>query len=312
MARSIIGDTAAASGRPSPGRIRLPVPRKPADPIPTPECPRAIVVERDDGPFRIGLCDDADGPVSRRALRLWPRRRLAICLRGCGNELRRDHRPALPRARDKSDAIFNRCLILEMTNVISEEDAVKARRDAGVPTGKTIGDLIVEKEGAGILNWMIEGLRDLMRRGSFVLPGAVVSATQRFQDDNNPVHEWARTSIVRAPGGKVARRDLLCAIHGWQREQDGDEARAFGARGFFPRLRAAAPWIGDFQDYRSGKRYVTGIHLTSEGLQQWEAHNTGPQLRGGSTGLSMSKIEVNRMHSGGGTEEEKAPDEPRF
>jgi hypothetical protein len=67
MARSIIGDTAAASGKPAPRRIRLPVRRKPADPIPTPECPRAIVVERDDGLFQIGLCDDAHGPFPDRA-----------------------------------------------------------------------------------------------------------------------------------------------------------------------------------------------------------------------------------------------------
>jgi hypothetical protein len=60
MARSIIGDTAAASGKPAPRRIRLPVPRKPADPILTPECPRAIVVERGDELFQIGL-DDAHG-----------------------------------------------------------------------------------------------------------------------------------------------------------------------------------------------------------------------------------------------------------
>jgi hypothetical protein len=63
MARSIIGDTAAASGKPAPRRIRLPVRRKPADPIPTPECPRAIVVEREDALFQIGLCDDADDPA---------------------------------------------------------------------------------------------------------------------------------------------------------------------------------------------------------------------------------------------------------
>jgi len=66
MARSIIGHTAAASGKPAPRRIRLPVPRKPADPIPTPECPRAIVVERDDGLFQIGPCDDADRPFPSR------------------------------------------------------------------------------------------------------------------------------------------------------------------------------------------------------------------------------------------------------
>jgi hypothetical protein len=67
MARSIIGDTAAASGKPAPRRIRLPVPRKPADPIPTPECPRAIVVERDDGQSQIGLSDYADGPSPSRS-----------------------------------------------------------------------------------------------------------------------------------------------------------------------------------------------------------------------------------------------------
>ena len=67
MARSIIGDTAAASGKPAPRRICLPISREPADPIPTPECPRAIVVERDDGLLQIGLCNDADGPFPSRA-----------------------------------------------------------------------------------------------------------------------------------------------------------------------------------------------------------------------------------------------------
>jgi phage/plasmid-associated DNA primase len=218
---------------------------------------------------------------------------------------------ALPRARDKSDAIFNRSIILEMTNIVSEEDAVSIRRQAGVPKGKTIGDHIVEREGAGILNWAIEGLTSLLQKGSYDLPGAVQSATQRFKDDNNPVSEWARTAIQRAPGGRVARHDLMCAYHGWQREQDGDEAKAFGARGFFPRLRAAAPWIADHQDH-AGKRFVIGIHLTMEGLQQWDDHHSGPQLRGGSTGLSMTKIDVNRTYSGDGAEPELGADDPRF
>jgi hypothetical protein len=127
----------------------------------------------------------------------------------------------------------------------------------------------------------------------------------------HPVHEWARTAIVRVPGGRVARHDLTCAYHGWQREQDGDDAKAFGARGFFPRLRAAAPWVTDYQEH-GGKRFIVGIHLTSEGLQQWNDHHGGPQLRGGSAGMSLSKIEVNRFHSGDGTGAEKGVDEPRF
>jgi hypothetical protein len=36
---------------------------------------------------------------------------------------------------------------------------------------------------------------------------------------------------------KATRADLLCAYHGWLREEQGDEARASGARWFFPKLR---------------------------------------------------------------------------
>jgi hypothetical protein len=110
---------------------------------------------------------------------------------------------------------------------------------------------------------------------------------------------------------RVARHDLMCAYHGWQREQDGDDAKAFGARGFFPRLRAAAPWITDHTD-RHGRRFVNGIHLSNEGLGQWDAHHSGPQLRGGTSGLSMTKTDVNRFHSEGGTDAKGGADDPRF
>jgi len=133
-----------------------------------------------------------------------------------------------------------------------------------------------------------------LARGAYDVPEVVRFAIQRFKDDNNPVGEWARTALVRAPHGRVARHDLMCAYHGWQREQDGDEARAFGARAFFPRLRAAAPWTGDHQDH-AGKRFVTGLHLSDEGLQLWDLHNQGPQLKGGSKGTSLTKHEVNRL-----------------
>lgn len=203
---------------------------------------------------------------------------------------------ALPKARDKSDAIFNRALVLEMTNVVSEDDAHSLRQALGIERGKTIGSQIFEEEGAGILNWALDGLTRLLDRGSYDIPESVRAALQRFKDDNNPVGEWARNALVRSPFSKVSRPDLLCAYHGWQREQDGDDARAFGGRAFFPRLRAAAPWSGEAQDH-SGRRFITGVALTDEGLQLWDLHNQGPQLRGGSKGSSLTKSEVNKVHS---------------
>ena len=204
---------------------------------------------------------------------------------------------ALPRARDKSDALFNRSLVLELTNVVSEEDAFRFRTALGVPRGQTVASFIFGVEGSGILNWALDGLDRLLARGRYELPETVKAAVQRFKDDNNPVGEWARTAVVRRARSRVARSDLLCAFHGWQREQDGDEARALGGRGFFPRLRAAVPGLEDITD-TSGRRYVAGIALTDEGLQLWELHNVGPQLKGGSKGVSTTKMEVNKAHGG--------------
>lgn len=120
-----------------------------------------------------------------------------------------------------------------------------------------------------------------------------MTANQRFKDDNNPVAEFARTNIVKSSYKRVARHDLMCAFHGWQREQEGDEARAAGARWFFPRLRSAVPGLGETQE-DSGIRYFTGLALTDEGLQHWERHIVGPQLRGGNKGFSVARDGVNR------------------
>lgn len=213
---------------------------------------------------------------------------------------------ALPKARDKSDAIFNRAIVLEMTNEVSEQAAHQARTRMGVPRGVTLGQHIMASEGPGILNWALEGLARLLERGSYDLPDSVRNTIQRFKDDNNPVGEWARAAVVRTPHGRVSRGDIMCAYHGWQREQDGDEARAFGARAFFPRLRAAAPWAGEMTDH-SGRRYVTGLQLSDEGLLLWDLHNQGPQLKGGSKGTSLTKSDVNKLLPNANQEDGNAP-----
>lgn len=200
---------------------------------------------------------------------------------------------AMPRARDASDAIFNRALVIEMTNVISEEDARSIRLVIGVPRGQSLASYLFSIEGPGIFNLALAGFDRLIERGRYDPPEVVMTANQRFKDDNNPVAEFARTNIVKSSYKRVARHDLMCAFHGWQREQEGDEARAAGARWFFPRLRSAVPGLGETQE-DSGIRYFTGLALTDEGLQHWERHIVGPQLRGGNKGFSVARDGVNR------------------
>ncbi len=44
---------------------------------------------------------------------------------------------------------------------------------------------IIKTEGAGILNWSLDGLNRLQTRGSLLVPGSVVAATQEFQSSND-------------------------------------------------------------------------------------------------------------------------------
>ena len=88
---------------------------------------------------------------------------------------------ALPAARDSSDAAFNRSLVVDMTNVISEEQAVAERRRLGIASGSSLGAWIIEQEGPGVLNWALTGLTRLLERGRFTIPQSVSNAIRQLQ-----------------------------------------------------------------------------------------------------------------------------------
>jgi P4 family phage/plasmid primase-like protien len=202
---------------------------------------------------------------------------------------------SLPRARDASDAVYNRSIVLKLDRVIGEKEAVEMRAALGVPAGLSIGAHIMEQEASGVLNWALEGLRRLLERGSFDVPDSVSEDIREFKEGNNPVAEFARTAITKSANSMVERADVLCAYHGWLREEEGEEARASGARWFFPKLRQALDSIGDHRNGKRAARFLTGVALTDEGLRHWHSHRTGQQLKGGSAGFSVSTDDVNRL-----------------
>lgn len=203
---------------------------------------------------------------------------------------------AMPRAQDSSDAIYNRALVIEMTNVVEEEDSVAARLALGLPADCVVGDALIGREGSGILNWALDGLDRLLARGRFDPPATVRDAVKRFKSDNNPVAAWLAASVERAHGSMVSRNDLRCSFNGWQREEQGDEAKAWGGRALFPKIRPMAPWA-DVEGHTSdgGERFVTGLRLTEIGLRFWEDNHLDP-LRNSTKGSSDRRADVNRRH----------------
>jgi hypothetical protein len=202
----------------------------------------------------------------------------------------------LARIRDNSDAVFNRSIVLNMTNAISLEAAHAARVAAG--TGEqSIGMAIFEREAAGILNWALAGLVRLRKRGFYHIPESIETALTQYRDANNPVAEWAREALAADPDSRVARSDLVRAYNGWELEQEGEEARAHGARWLLPRLRNQIKGMGEYQNHK-GVRYVAGAKLTELGLAMWTSYGLA-NSRTGPGGFSTSASEVNRPHERG-------------
>jgi putative DNA primase/helicase len=77
------------------------------------------------------------------------------------------HEP--PKINNPEDGMFRRTKIVEMPS-IPEED-----RDPAVREG-------IKSEGAGILNWALDGLERLMERGRFKIPEKVRIASNKFRD----------------------------------------------------------------------------------------------------------------------------------
>jgi hypothetical protein len=110
--------------------------------------------------------------------------------------------------------------------------------------------------------------------------------------------------LVSSATTKIARGDLICAFHGWWREESGDDARLFGGRWLTPKLRAACPWIIEAKGHLD--RGFGGIKLTAEGLELWQRQSTDAAQRGrGSRGAALCVDSVNRPWDGTSKEEEE-------
>jgi P4 family phage/plasmid primase-like protien len=216
----------------------------------------------------------------------------------------------LPKAIDASDAIYNRSLILKMTNVIDEEAAAMVRREEGVPRGQSIGTAIFEQEGAGILNWALVGLARLRARGYFEIPASVRDAIAQFKDDNNPVGTWASEAMEADPWSKVARHDLVRSYNGWQLEQEGDRAVGRGGAWLLPKIRNLIKGLGDLKTH-SGTRFITGVKLTAVGLATWESYGKASP-RNGPGGLAQTVQAVNQAHDADENQQQQSTDDIPF
>lgn len=146
----------------------------------------------------------------------------------------------LPRLADASGAAASRFLILLMT------ESFYGREDAGL-TRRLLGEL------PGILNWSLDGLDRLRRRGHFIQPAAGKEAQRDFEDLGSPIGAFIRDRCETGPTRRCRAGDLYDAWLAWSGEQHmmhpgtaqsfGRDVRAVvsGLKVVNPRNRAGVP-----------------------------------------------------------------------
>ena len=198
----------------------------------------------------------------------------------------------LPRIKDKSNAVFNRQINMAMTRVFSPEEAAAWRLERGITSEKP-SQWLFEREASGLLNWALQGLYRLIKRGGmYDLPESVIADGRAYAEDSNPIQAWAREAVALNPEKMVARHDLLCAYNGYVKETLGGEARAAGSHYFLSAFRSVFPNI-EAHTNTSGQRFFVGVEMTELGLNYWENHKLAP-LTHGERGISETKPQVNR------------------
>lgn len=112
----------------------------------------------------------------------------------------------LPRVTDRSDAVYNRVIIIPMNHIVPP-----AQRDP-----KLIDKLRNEK--AGIFNWALEGLRNLTRTRSFDYSVASDEARQEWRIENDTEAAFVEDICELKLDAEVPARSLYRAYKEWCRQ----------------------------------------------------------------------------------------------
>ena len=108
----------------------------------------------------------------------------------------------LPRVADANSGLFRRVKVVSFPQLPEEKRDPEVKR-------------LIEAEGAGILNWALEGLRRLNERGHFEIPEGVQDATKQFRENNDVPGLFVEERCVRGADLKAQASHLYEEYKDW-------------------------------------------------------------------------------------------------
>ncbi len=108
----------------------------------------------------------------------------------------------LPRVADANSGLFRRVKVVKFPKLPADERDPEIKND-------------IEGEGAGILNWALDGLERLKKRGRFEVPGEVEEATTQFREKNDVPALFVADKCVVEAGAQTKAGELYQEYKFW-------------------------------------------------------------------------------------------------
>jgi putative DNA primase/helicase len=151
----------------------------------------------------------------------------------------------LPRVADANSGLFRRVKVVTFPALAEKERDPKIKR-------------AIESEGAGILNWALEGLQRLKERGHFEVPAGVEDATKQFRENNDVPALFVEDRCIRGADLKVQASQLYDEYKDWCID-NGHRPQSS--------TRVADDWarLGFEKSASNGRRFYRGVALRLAG-----------------------------------------------
>ncbi len=151
----------------------------------------------------------------------------------------------LPRVADANSGLFRRVKVVTFPKLPEDQRDPQIKRH-------------IEQEGAGILNWALEGLRRLKERGHFDVPVGVQDATRQFQEHNDVPALFVEDRCLRGADLKVQASQLYDEYKDWCID-NGHRPQSS--------TRVADDWarLGFEKTTSNGRRFYRGVGLRLAG-----------------------------------------------
>lgn len=158
-----------------------------------------------------------------------------------------------PTIRGQDHGIWRRMLMVPFTVTIPEERTIKG-----------MSDKLVENEGPGILNWILDGWR-LYRESGLAVPPAVRDATDEYRVESDPVGQFVAACVLRLSGGNINATDLYHCYQVWCRGSAVDPVN----QNLFGRLMSER----GYRREKTGVVHYVDIKLAPLGEELLDAHS---------------------------------------